>query len=795
MYELAEGQPLNERFTLLRLLGKGGMGEAWLVHDGELDERVVAKIVPLDAPGDRVRLLQRECRHARRLVHSNIVPVYEFHRGHRVSFITMAYVAGRDIGAYRGRAPSDIVRAVVPIAEALEYAHRQGVVHRDIKVSNILVDAGGQPRLLDFGIAGILEPPPGELGLSGGGSRYSMSPQQIAGAHPQPSDDIYAFGVLLYELISGRPPFWPDITSERVRFETPAPLTSSFPIPGKLANLAAALLSKEPEARPANMGAVKEALTAVAAEADAPMATAPLGESEIKIKPPPRIDPDRSMAIRPVGSSSSWFRGGRRRARAIPRIGWPTTALFSLLAGLAFMVFFFLPGWVSEGRVGVPGTRLGFAVPAEGETVGGARAEPSFAPVEDLRKQAVLKEQSEKVLDRVLREKSALEARNVSMWGGETYRAALSSLHAGEEELRLRNFTGAVASLESALRQLGAVRAHGTDLMKEQLRKGGEALESGSAAEAARAFEVVMSIEPGHLEAEAGLRRAGVLNEVLSLVAQGEAFERRGDLRRAMAAFKEAVRLDPLSRPAQQALARVDAGITNERFRRAMSEGMAALERADYRAAKEAFERAGAVRPGSRETADALAEAEEGLRLQVITLHHDKARSLEEREEWREAAEEYRAVLELDPTIRFAQLGERRCVARAELSDRLNHHINHRERLSDTQVLDEANSILDSARGLEVVGPRLERQISTLERILAEASTPVRVELISDGWTEVVVYQVGRLGTFTRRGIDLRPGTYTVVGTREGYRDVRLRLIVVAGKAPEPLVVRCEEKI
>ena len=74
-------------------------------------------------------------------------------------------------------------------------------------------------------------------------------------------------------------------------------------------------------------------------------------------------------------------------------------------------------------------------------------------------------------------------------------------------------------------------------------------------------------------------------------------------------------------------------------------------------------------------------------------------------------------------------------------------------------------------------------------------SVPLRVELVSDGLTEVVIYRVGRLGTFERRRLELRPGRYTVVGTRDGYRDVRLELAIVAGEEPEPLVVRCEEKI
>ena len=100
-----------------------------------------------------------------------------------------------------------------------------------------------------------------------------------------------------------------------------------------------------------------------------------------------------------------------------------------------------------------------------------------------------------------------------------------------------------------------------------------------------------------------------------------------------------------------------------------------------------------------------------------------------------------------------------------------------------------------TAAALEEVGPKMRQQIAQLNEIVSKASIPIKVVLISDGYTDVVIYKVGRFGTFDRRDIELRPGSYTVVGTRSGYRDVRLTLEVVAGKVTRPLVVRCEEKI
>ena len=102
---------------------------------------------------------------------------------------------------------------------------------------------------------------------------------------------------------------------------------------------------------------------------------------------------------------------------------------------------------------------------------------------------------------------------------------------------------------------------------------------------------------------------------------------------------------------------------------------------------------------------------------------------------------------------------------------------------------------MDEALDTAPSGPRLESQIARLEALLEQASTPVAVVLESDEYTDVVVYQVGRLGTFSRHELNLKPGAYTVVGSRDGYRDVRLRLIVHPGSSPKPLAVKCTERL
>ncbi len=235
MLPLESGQVLCSRFTLLRPLGRGGMGQVWLASDRQLDEEVVTKIVPADASSVTIELLRHECRNTRRLSHPNIVRVFDFHQCDGVSFITMEHVTGESIETLRGASIEDIVQTLAWLAGALDHAHQSGVVHRDVKADNVLLDRTGQPRLMDFGIAAVLDPGDGDLHLEGGGSRYSMSPQQAAGDPPQPSDDIYGLGTLAYHLISGHPPFWSEGDVERIQRDAPEPFDPRRGVPSTLA--------------------------------------------------------------------------------------------------------------------------------------------------------------------------------------------------------------------------------------------------------------------------------------------------------------------------------------------------------------------------------------------------------------------------------------------------------------------------------------------------------------------------------------------------------------------------------
>jgi tetratricopeptide (TPR) repeat protein len=226
-----------------------------------------------------------------------------------------------------------------------------------------------------------------------------------------------------------------------------------------------------------------------------------------------------------------------------------------------------------------------------------------------------------------------------------------------------------------------------------------------------------------------------------------------------------------------------------------MSAGLEALEHERWEDARAALERAGRIRPDAREVADGLARVAAGLRREEIAGGTRRAVSLEASETWHEAEEAYAAVLAIDPEAAAALAGRERSAARADLDDKLEYHLGNPRRLSSPSVLEDAAALLEEAETVTPRGPRLTAQLRRLEELIEIASTPVRVVIESDSLTDIVIFHVGRLGTFARHELNLRPGIYTAVGSRAGFRDVRVRFEVVPGNTEKPVVVRCTESL
>ncbi|MGA0103935.1 MAG: hypothetical protein ACO3LH_09510, partial [Steroidobacteraceae bacterium] len=226
-----------------------------------------------------------------------------------------------------------------------------------------------------------------------------------------------------------------------------------------------------------------------------------------------------------------------------------------------------------------------------------------------------------------------------------------------------------------------------------------------------------------------------------------------------------------------------------------MAAGLEALDDGGLEAAREQLVRAASLRPGAEAPATALQQLA-GLELDRQLQAAVRAAENAEREEsWAEARGSWQQAAALQPSLEAAAAGIRRSGARAALAGRFDALLGDPERLWTPAGRSEAAKLLAEAGRASEPRQKLAALASELARQLDAAERPVRVTLQSDGLTEVVVYRVGRLGAFQSREVEVVPGRYAVVGTRPGYRDVRVQLDVRPGEGMSALVVRCEEPI
>lgn len=269
---LALQTALAGRYSLERELGRGGMGIVFLAHEVSLDRPVALKLLPPELTARqevRERFLQ-EARTAAKLSHPNIVPIFSVDEVDGFVFFAMALVEGETLGErVRGRGPlsdTDATRLIREVAWALSYAHAQGVVHRDVKPDNILLEKGtGRALVMDFGIAQLDTDDHVEGGLHVLGTAEFMSPEQAKGAPVDARSDLYSLGVVGFYAVSGRVPFEdPEasvVLAKHVSEPAPRVASTAPHVSTDLARVIDRCLRKEAGGRFADGGAVADALS------------------------------------------------------------------------------------------------------------------------------------------------------------------------------------------------------------------------------------------------------------------------------------------------------------------------------------------------------------------------------------------------------------------------------------------------------------------------------------------------------------------------------------------------------
>ena len=333
--ELLRAATLGE-YEILGELGRGGMACVYLGHDIALDRKVAIKVMLPDVLRQEgmTERFKREAKTAANLGHPHIVPIFTVRESPGILFFVMKYVEGRPLDSVireMGRVPFDMVRTVVSqVGGALDYAHRKGVIHRDVKPANIMIDTEGWALVADFGIAKVTEAHGLTISGSVVGTPYYMSPEQAEGGALTGASDQYSLGIVAYEMLAGKPPFDnPSLIGLLLahREATPPPLESLRPdCPAPMRAAVERMMAKRPEQRFPSVREAAAAFTSAArVDADA-VRTAMMTLARSNPKPLRRVSTPRSPA-------PALARRGRRPPAARRR--WPIAAILTLAVGAA----------------------------------------------------------------------------------------------------------------------------------------------------------------------------------------------------------------------------------------------------------------------------------------------------------------------------------------------------------------------------------------------------------------------------------------------------------------------------
>jgi serine/threonine protein kinase/Tfp pilus assembly protein PilF len=271
--ELTTGSTFARRYQIIEELGKGGMGKVYKALDTEIKEKIALKLINPEISADKrtIERFQNELKFARKISHRNVCRMYDLNKEEGSYYITMEYVSGEDLKSMIGMmgqlSGGKAISVARQVCEGLTEAHRLGVVHRDLKPQNIMIDKEGNARIMDFGIARSLK----AKGITGAGVMIGtpeyMSPEQAEVKEIDQRSDIYSLGIILYEMVTGRVPFEGEtplgIAMKHKSEEPKDPREFNSQIPEDLSQVILRCMEKDKEKRYQSAGEVRSELSAI----------------------------------------------------------------------------------------------------------------------------------------------------------------------------------------------------------------------------------------------------------------------------------------------------------------------------------------------------------------------------------------------------------------------------------------------------------------------------------------------------------------------------------------------------
>lgn len=842
MIALEPGQQWLSQFQLLKELvpRSDKRPNIWLAEKEGSGDQVVLKFL---RPGPPSPLLVRRLADWRATRLPQFMPLLGVHMAGDQMALELPYVA-EDNAQLRGAAYVKWSVWVEQVVDTVQALHRDNFIHGDIKLGNIRRDVNGWPVLADPWL-------PGD-----GKSPYTASPERLSGGPISIHDDLYAIGALLHELSTGYPPRYPGLDPAKPpkpRFEMPveaieamngllqaaparrpsladvlatlAPLNVTHPQAGDSASrkpvspqrsvpaqapVARAVPPRAPVAAvppplkappampravvtPVPPGLLPPMVNATPARASAANDAAPTFASA-----PQPIHPPVDVPFQPVSlqvGSPTWMRPAATGISAHSRSPFQSRAsvwrwpVLLLLLGGAIAAFVWLPEEMRQSavdQVSAMAARSGLMPTA---------SPPSAQTPADLRALAEQKLKAEQSRDQAAALETSLRDDGAASRSIPTFIAGVDANKQGLTAFERRNFEAADADFKTAVKAFEATRQSLPQLHEQALAAGDAALAQCLREQALNEFRYALALMPSDALATEGIARAQVCEQVYAHISAGAKVEQSGDADGARSEYQAAVQLDPKSVAAKQALGALTGQASDLDYSKQVAAGLESLRKHRYSAAATAIAAADKLRPNSPEVqrlSEQLGEVHSNERLQALK---GEAADDEQAEHWSEALDAYHAMLAVDGTLVFALQGAQRSEERMKLDAELASFIDNPDRLSAEEVRNAAATALARGQVLPLRGPRIETQISRIKVLLSQFDSRVSIALRSDGFTDVTIYRVGGLGKFSQRSVSLKPGRYTFVGARLGYRDVRREVEVAPSQENAALEIRCEEQI
>jgi len=423
-------------------------------------------------------------------------------------------------------------------------------------------------------------------------------------------------------------------------------------------------------------------------------------------------------------------------------------------------------------------------------------SEPDHSPVErDIKSVDTEVDLSEKLHETLLSLQVRAGVENVPRWGGEKYQTILDTAVRGDDYRADGDYQQAATAYEAAIGELRELLDSRETVFQAALEQGKKALAEGNSRQAADQFALALAIDPASSEAKTGAGRAASLDKIMIIYAEAKELLESGDFKGAEKKLVELLALDKNFQPGRESLSCLRRSLADLNFKEQMSAFYRAVEAGRLVEADSVLKVLKTLRRDDEQVtlaAGILAEKEMAAR--IVSLRRE-AETLSKKENWLGALEVYNKILSIAPEALAGVSGRTQATRRLKLDGRLDDTISRPKRLQNDAYRAVAVELLNYARGIEPKGPVLTSQIDKLDRLIAIASTPVTVSLKSDNSTDIVIYHVGRLGRFFSRQIILKPGVYTVVGSRSGFRDVRKIIQITPDGGEMSFSVQCEEPI